>query len=95
MFLILSFKAAPLLDGSLSLSSSLGSLSPASPFIPPANKFEWKWINLDSAQLSASFGHGDRRNLLPEVFYVLKDGDVERLQEMVKKGNKQYTVYII
>lgn len=75
------------MDGSLSLSSSLGSLSPASPFIPPTNKFEWRWINLDANQLSASFGHGDKRNFLPEIFYVLKDADISRLKELIRQGN--------
>ena len=76
----------PLLDGSLSLSSSLGSLSPASPYIPPINKFDYRWINLDLSKLSASFGHGDKTNLLPEIFNVLKDGDVQKLKELIQKG---------
>lgn len=80
-------KTLPLLDGSISLSSSLGSLSPASPYIQPIDKFEWRWFNLDPSKLNASFGHGDKSNLLPEIFYVLKDGDVDKLKELIAKDS--------
>lgn len=78
-------KNYPVLDGSISLTSSLGSFSPVSPFIPPVDKFDWRWINLDASKLSASFGQGDKTNLLPEIFYVIKDADVEQFHELIKK----------
>ena len=61
-------------------------MSPASPYIPPLDKFEYRWFNLDPAKLTASFGQGDKLNLLPEVFCVLKDGDVEQLKKIIEKG---------
>ena len=61
-------------------------MSPASPYIPPLGKFEYRWFNLDPAKLTASFGQGDKLNLLPEIFYVLKDGDVEQLEKLIEKG---------
>ncbi len=75
------------LDKSISLTSSLtGGTSPVSPFIAPLDKFGWRWLSLDVNKLSASFGHGDKTNYLPEIFYAVKDCDLEKLKEMIEKG---------
>ena len=75
------------LESSLNLSTSLtGAASPLSPYVPQADKFDWRWLSLDVGKLSASFGHGDKANFVPEVFFVIKDCDLDQLKEMVDEG---------
>lgn len=75
------------LESSISLSTSLtGAASPMSPYISPIDRFDWRWLNLDVDKLSASFGHGDKTNFVPEIFYVIKDCDLDQLEKMVTKG---------
>eukprot|EP00112_Aurelia_sp_Birch-Aquarium-sp1_P005709 Seg1647.7 transcript_id=Seg1647.7/GoldUCD/mRNA.D3Y31 product="Ankyrin repeat domain-containing protein 55" protein_id=Seg1647.7/GoldUCD/D3Y31 len=72
------------LEGSISLTSSLtGAASPMSPYIPPLDRFDWRWLSLDPSKLSASFGHGEMTNFVPEIFYAIKDGDMEQLKKIV------------
>lgn len=76
------------LDGSVSLTSSLtGAMSPVSPFLAPLDHFDWKWLSLDVNKLSASFGHGDKNNFVPEIFYVVKDCDLKKLTAMLEEGD--------
>ena len=78
---------AAVLENSISLSSSLnGAVSPGSPYIPPLDRFEWKWLHLDVEKLSASFGHGEKINFVPEVFFAIKDGDIEKVKDMLANG---------
>lgn len=75
------------LEGSLSLITSLtGAASPMSPHISPVDKFDWRWLSLDIDKLSASFGHGDRTNFVPEIFYVIKDCNLNQLKKMINEG---------
>ena len=75
------------LEGSLSLSMSLtGAASPVSPYIAPTDRFDWRWLSLDVDKLSASFGHGDKTNFVPEIFFVVKDCDLDQLKKMVDEG---------
>ncbi|XP_065055290.1 ankycorbin-like [Rhopilema esculentum] len=74
------------LDGSLSLSGPLnGTTSPVSPFISPVDRFSWRWLNLDVGKLSASFGHGDNSNFVPEIFYAIKDCDIGQMEKLLQK----------
>ena len=75
------------LEGSLTLSTSLtGAASPLSPYISQVDRFDWRWLSLDVAKLSASFGHGDKANFVPEIFFVIKDCDFDQLRKMVDEG---------
>lgn len=79
------------LEGSISLTSSLtGAASPMSPYIPPLDRFDWRWLSLDPSKLSASFGHGEMTNFVPEIFYAIKDGDMEQLKKIIDDGKLKY-----
>ncbi len=85
-----------ILDKSISLSSSLtGAASPVSPYIAPVDRFDWKWLNLDVKKLSASFGHGDKINYVPQIFYVIRDCDMEKLRAMVKESKEFYILFFM
>jgi len=72
------------LESSLNLSTTLtGAASPLSPYISQVDRFDWRWINLDVGKLSASFGHGDKANFVPEIFFVIKDCDLDQLKKIV------------
>ena len=81
------------LESSLNLSTTLtGAASPLSPYISQVDRFDWRWINLDVGKLSASFGHGDKANFVPEIFFVIKDCDLDQLKKIVDDGGCTFLV---
>lgn len=61
---------------------SARSLSPMTPFIDAPDKFLWKWTNLESTKLRNSMSY-----ILPNIIQATKEGDIEKILEIVMKGN--------
>lgn len=63
-------------------------MSPMTPFVDAPDKFLWKWINLDSPKVSASFNVDDSYNFttLPPLIQAVKEGDTERIAELINEG---------
>ena len=58
------------------------------------DKFQYKWINLDSVRLKASIGMDDSVNIiqLPPIIQAAKNGSVEEIAQLIHEG---ISVYII
>ena len=71
-----------------SLSLTARGLSPMTPFVDAPDKFQYKWINLDSVRLKASFGVDDSINIiqLPPIIQAAKNGSVEEITELIHEG---------
>ena len=52
------------------------------------DKFQYKWINLDSVRLKASIGMDDSVNIiqLPPIIQAAKNGSVEEITQLVHEG---------
>ena len=70
------------------LSASLRGLSPLTPFKDAPDKFNWKWINLESPKVTGSLPIDGGKNLmtLPLVIQAAKQGDNDLLQQLIQKG---------
>ena len=82
-------------NGSI-LTQSLRGLSPMTPFKDAPDKFQWKWINLDSpkirgtlpVELSTEF------STLPDIIVSSKCGDNNNIMHLVENGKySHYTSY--
>ena len=71
-----------------SLSLTARGLSPMTPFVDAPDKFQYKWINLDSFRLKASMGMDDSLNIiqLPPVIQAAKNGSVEDITHLINDG---------
>ncbi|KAK3580810.1 hypothetical protein CHS0354_025154 [Potamilus streckersoni] len=61
-------------------------LSPMTPFVDAPDKFQWRWINLDSSRLLASMGVADESiniTTLPSIIQAAKQGNVDLITELV------------
>ncbi|KAL3856149.1 hypothetical protein ACJMK2_010937 [Sinanodonta woodiana] len=61
-------------------------LSPMTPFVDAPDKFQWRWINLDSSRLLASMGAADESiniTTLPSIIQAAKQGNVDLITELI------------
>ena len=58
------------------------------PFVDAPDKFQYKWINLDSARLKASIGVDESLNIttLPLIIQAAREGNIEAIDELVSEG---------
>ena len=71
-----------------SLSLTARGLSPMTPFVDAPDKFQYKWINLDSFRLKASMGMDDSLNViqLPPIIQAAKSGSVDEIAQLINDG---------
>ena len=74
-------------NGSI-LTQSLRGLSPMTPFKDAPDKFQWKWINLDSPKLRGTLPLelSTEFSTLPEIIEASKHGDNNRVMHLVEQG---------
>ena len=79
-----------------SLSLTARGLSPMTPFVDAPDKFQYKWINLDSFRLKASMGMDDSVNIiqLPAIIQAAKSGSVEEVTDLIHNGIVQFCFFI-
>ncbi|XP_060599781.1 uncharacterized protein LOC132753347 isoform X3 [Ruditapes philippinarum] len=67
------------------LSLTARGLSPMTPFVDAPDKFQYKWINLDSARLKASMTLDESMaiTVLPPIIQAAKEGNTELINELV------------
>lgn len=70
------------------LSLTARGLSPMTPFVDAPDKFQYKWINLDSARLKASMALDDSMaiTVLPAIIQAAKEGNTDLINELVASG---------
>lgn len=67
------------------LSLTARGLSPMTPFVDAPDKFQYKWINLDSARLKASMALDESMAIivLPPIIQAAKEGNIELITELI------------
>lgn len=72
------------------LSLTARGLSPMTPFVDAPDKFQYKWINLDSARLKASMTLDESMaiTVLPPIIQAAKEGNTDLINELVSSGKK-------
>ena len=74
-------------NGNGVLGASFRGLSPMTPFKDAPDKFQWKWINLDTVKLSGTLPADVKdMGVLPKVIQAAKIGDNNRLMQFIDKG---------
>lgn len=70
------------------LSLTARGLSPMTPFVDAPDKFQYKWINLDSARLKASMAMDESMALmlLPPIIQAAKEGNTELITEIIQSN---------
>lgn len=67
------------------LSLSARGLSPMTPFVDAPDKFQWKWINLDSIKNMTGIMTEESMNItmLPPLIHATKHGDYNTVRELL------------
>ncbi len=75
------------------LGASLRGLSPMTPFKDAPDKFQWKWVNLDTVKLSGTLPAEIHQDVgtLPKVIHAAKIGDNNRLMQLANKSESPWT----
>ena len=70
------------------LTASLRGLSPMTPFRDAPDRFQWKWINLDSPKMSGTLPADVSKDVttLPDIIHAAKHGDNETLMQIIDEG---------
>lgn len=70
------------------LSLTTRGLSPLTPFVDAPDKFQWRWINLDSTRMTSSMTVDDSVNLvtLPPMIQATKQGDIKCMLQLIQAG---------
>ena len=70
------------------LSQSLRGLSPMTPFKDAPDKFQWKWIRLDSPRLGGTLPADLDKSLLtlPMVIQAAQDGNNHMMMQLIERG---------
>ena len=66
------------------------------PFVDAPDKFQYRWINLDSARLKASMAVDESMaiTVLPPIIQAAKEGNIDLINEIVTSGNFHQNVAI-
>lgn len=64
------------------------------PFVDAPDKFQYKWINLDSARLKASMAVDESMaiTVLPPIIQAAKEGNTELIYEFVASGSVYFPI---
>ncbi|WAR02220.1 RAI14-like protein, partial [Mya arenaria] len=78
----------------MNLSLTARGLSPMTPFVDAPDKFQYKWINLDSARLKASMTVDESMHItvLPPIIQAAKEGNTDLINELVGSVHFQQMV---
>jgi hypothetical protein len=70
------------------LSLTARGLSPMTPFVDAPDKFQWKWINLDSMKNMTGIMTEESMNItvLPPLIDATKRGDYNFVQDLLLEG---------
>jgi len=73
----------------MNLSLTARGLSPMTPFVDAPDKFQYRWINLDSARLKASMTLDESMHLtvLPPIIQAAKEGNSDLISEIIASGS--------
>lgn len=71
---------------SMSLSLTARGLSPMTPFVDAPDKFQWRWINLDSIKSLTGISNEESINLtrLPEIIQAVKESNFDMCVELIQ-----------
>ncbi|KAL5016678.1 hypothetical protein ScPMuIL_006267 [Solemya velum] len=69
------------------LSLTARGLSPMTPFVDAPDKFQWRWINLDSQRLTTTMSVGESIALttLPPIIQATKRGNADQVVELIQR----------
>lgn len=72
------------------LSLTARGLSPMTPFVDAPDKFQYKWINLDSARLKASMALDESMaiTVLPSIIQAAKEGNTDLITDLISSGKQ-------
>ncbi len=64
------------------------SLSPLTPFKEAPDKFDWQWVNFESAKARQSSirTKSDPLTSLPSIIVAIRDGDISTVKQLIKEG---------
>ena len=69
------------------LTLSARGLSPMTPFVDAPDKFQWKWISLDSAKYLNSLNQQDEGFYhLPDIILAIREGNTEWINKIIQQG---------
>ena len=74
------------------LTTSLRGLSPMTPFKDAPDRFQWKWVNLDSSRLRDTLPPDVQKDMiLPPLLKACKEGDNAMVMQVLDQGEMWYT----
>lgn len=75
-----------------SLSLTARGLSPMTPFVDAPDKFQWRWIHLDSLRSLTGISAEESVNLirLPAIIQAVKEGSFDTCVELIQNGKARH-----
>lgn len=79
------------------LSLTARGLSPMTPFVDAPDKFQWRWINLDSMKKLTATSVDESVNFttLPPIIQAAKQGNIDLITDLIENGNVTITFIFI